>query len=132
MNCWGIRIYFTESRFSLNGGLFVSMELLLGHQKIIPKSGISLNAGTLNLDHYLKTPTGCTFSSKQLYSSLKHFNKTRHMFRLLTEPSSGGFLSLKLHIFRNIYSLVHFVNTVLPHSLLLMCTVTLCVYKVNQ
>jgi hypothetical protein len=48
MNCWGIRIYFTKSRFSLNGGLFVHMELLLGHEKIISKSGISLNAGTLN------------------------------------------------------------------------------------
>jgi hypothetical protein len=48
MNCWGIRIYFTKSRFSLNGGLFVYMELLSGHEKIITKSGISLNAGTLN------------------------------------------------------------------------------------
>jgi hypothetical protein len=48
MNCWGIRIYFTKSRFSLNGGLFVYMELLLGYEKTITKSGISLNAGTLN------------------------------------------------------------------------------------
>jgi hypothetical protein len=48
MNCWGIRIYFTKLRFSLNGGLFVYMELLSGHEKIITKSGISLNAGTLN------------------------------------------------------------------------------------
>jgi hypothetical protein len=48
MNCWGIRIYFTKSRFSLNGGLFVYMELLSGHEKIITKSGSSLNAGTLN------------------------------------------------------------------------------------
>jgi hypothetical protein len=39
MNCWGIRIYFTKSRFSLNGGLFVYMELLLGHEKIITKCG---------------------------------------------------------------------------------------------
>jgi hypothetical protein len=45
MNCWGIRMYFTKSRFSLNGGLFVYMEL---HEKIITKSRISLNAGTLN------------------------------------------------------------------------------------
>jgi hypothetical protein len=48
MNCWRIRIYFIKSRFSLNGGLFVYMELLSGHEKIITKSGISLNAGTLN------------------------------------------------------------------------------------
>jgi hypothetical protein len=48
MNCWGIRIYFTKSRFSLNGGLFVYMELLSGHEKIITKYGISLNVGTLN------------------------------------------------------------------------------------
>ena len=48
MNCLGIRIYFTKSRFSLNGGYIVYMELLSGHEKIITKSGISLNAGTLN------------------------------------------------------------------------------------
>jgi hypothetical protein len=48
MNCWGIRIYFTRLRCSLNGGLFVYMELLSGHEKIITKSGISLNAGTLS------------------------------------------------------------------------------------
>ena len=48
MNCWGIRIYFTKSRFSLNGGYIIYTELLLGHEKIITKSGISLNAGTLN------------------------------------------------------------------------------------
>jgi hypothetical protein len=48
MNCWGIRIYFTKSGFSLNGGYIVYMELLSGHEKIITKSGISLNAGTLN------------------------------------------------------------------------------------
>jgi hypothetical protein len=48
MNCWGISIYFTKSRFSLNGGLFVYVELLSGHEKIITKSGISLNAVTLN------------------------------------------------------------------------------------
>src|SRR5579875_2274481 len=48
MNCWGIRIYFTKSRFSLNGGHIVYMELLLGHEKIITKSGISPNAGTLD------------------------------------------------------------------------------------
>jgi hypothetical protein len=48
MNCWGIRIYFTKLRFSLNGGYIVYMELLSGHEKIITKSGISLNAGTLN------------------------------------------------------------------------------------
>jgi hypothetical protein len=46
MNCWGIRIYFTKLRFSLNGGFY--MELLSGHEKIITKSGISLNGGTLN------------------------------------------------------------------------------------
>jgi hypothetical protein len=33
--------------FSLNGGFIVYMELLSGHEKIT-KSGISLNAGTLN------------------------------------------------------------------------------------
>jgi hypothetical protein len=48
MNCWGIRIYFTKSRFSLNGGYIVYLELLSGHEKIIMKSRISLNAGTLN------------------------------------------------------------------------------------
>jgi hypothetical protein len=48
MNYWGIRIYFTKSSFSLNGGYIVYMGLLLGHEKIITKSGISLNAGTLN------------------------------------------------------------------------------------
>jgi hypothetical protein len=62
------------------------------------------------------------FYFKKLYSSLKHYNKTQHMFRLLTEPSSGVFLSLKLHLFKNVYSLVHFVNTVLPPSLLMMYT----------
>jgi hypothetical protein len=44
----GDRIYFTKSRFSLNGGFIVYMELLLRHAKIITKSRISLNAGTLN------------------------------------------------------------------------------------
>jgi hypothetical protein len=48
MNCWGIRRYFTKVRFSLNGGYIVYMELLSGHEKIITKSGISLNARTLN------------------------------------------------------------------------------------
>jgi hypothetical protein len=48
MNCWGIRIYFTKSRLSLNGGYIVYMELLSGHEKIITKSGISLNLGTLD------------------------------------------------------------------------------------
>jgi hypothetical protein len=48
MNCWGIRIYFTKSRFSLNGGYIVYMELLSEHENITTKSGISLNAGTLN------------------------------------------------------------------------------------
>jgi hypothetical protein len=48
MNCWGIRIYFTKLRFSLNGGYIVYMELLSEHEKIITKSGISLNVGTLN------------------------------------------------------------------------------------
>jgi hypothetical protein len=56
MNCWGIRIYFTKSRFSLNGGLFVYMEQLSGHEKIITKSGISLNAGTLNRDFTVYRP----------------------------------------------------------------------------
>jgi hypothetical protein len=48
MNCWGIRKYFTKSRFSLNGGYIVSIKLLSGHEKIITKSGISLHAGILN------------------------------------------------------------------------------------
>jgi hypothetical protein len=48
MNCWGIRKYFTKSRLSLNGGYIVYMELFSGHEKTITKSGISLNAGTLN------------------------------------------------------------------------------------
>jgi hypothetical protein len=48
MNCWRIRTYFTKLRFSLNGGYIVYMELLSGHEKIITKSGISLNAETLN------------------------------------------------------------------------------------
>ena len=48
MNCWGIRTYFTKWRFSLNGGYIVYMKLLSGHEKIITKPGISLNAGTLN------------------------------------------------------------------------------------
>jgi hypothetical protein len=48
MSFWGNRICFTKSEFSLNGGFIVYMELLLGHEKIITKSGISLNAGTLN------------------------------------------------------------------------------------
>jgi hypothetical protein len=60
MNCWGIRIYFTKSRISLNGGYIVYMELLLGHEKIDTKSGISLNAGTLN--------RGFTVYSKQYIS----------------------------------------------------------------
>jgi hypothetical protein len=33
MNCWGITIYFTKSRFSLSGGYIVYMELLSGHEK---------------------------------------------------------------------------------------------------
>jgi hypothetical protein len=42
MNCWGIRIYFTKSRFSLNGGsLFI-----WSYCQDMKKS--SLNAGTLN------------------------------------------------------------------------------------
>jgi hypothetical protein len=41
-------MYFTKSRFSLNGGYIGYMELLSGHEKLITKSGISLNVGTLN------------------------------------------------------------------------------------
>jgi hypothetical protein len=48
MNCWGITIYFAKSRFSLNGGYIVYMELVSGHEKIITKSGIAINVGTLN------------------------------------------------------------------------------------
>jgi hypothetical protein len=48
MNYWWIRIYFTKFRLLINGGLFVYMELLSGHEKSITKSGILLNAGTLN------------------------------------------------------------------------------------
>jgi hypothetical protein len=64
MNCWGIRIYFTKSRFSLNGGYIVYMELLSGHEKIITKSGISLNAGTLN--------RGCTVHIKEIIDKIYH------------------------------------------------------------
>jgi hypothetical protein len=35
------------------------------------------------------------FYLKKLYSSLKHYNKTGHIFRLLTEPSSGVFFVTK-------------------------------------
>jgi hypothetical protein len=62
MNCWGIRIYFTKSRFSLNEGYIAYMELLSGHEKIITKSGISLNAGTLNRGF-----TVCSSSRKLCY-----------------------------------------------------------------
>jgi hypothetical protein len=60
MNCWGIRIYFTRSRFSLNEGYIVYMELLSGHEKIITKSAISLNAGTLNRGFTVFRDTICT------------------------------------------------------------------------
>jgi hypothetical protein len=42
MNCWGIRIYFTKSRFSLNGRLL----FIWSYCRDMKKS--SLNAGTLN------------------------------------------------------------------------------------
>jgi hypothetical protein len=58
-----MRIYFSKSRFLLNGGYIVFMELLLGHEKIITKSGISLNAGTLNRGF-----TVCNISCKFLQS----------------------------------------------------------------
>jgi hypothetical protein len=54
MNCWRIRIYFTESRFSLNGGYIVYMELLSGHEKIITKSG------------NIKSGFSCNWNKKQL------------------------------------------------------------------
>jgi hypothetical protein len=68
MNCWGIRIYFTKSRFSLNKGYIVYMELLSGHEKIITKSRISLNAGTLNQGftvHLFMTWEGCGWKQAQ-------------------------------------------------------------------
>jgi hypothetical protein len=50
------------------------------------------------------------------------------MFQLFTEPSSGFFLSLKLHIVKNVHSLVHFLSTVFTtftvidvHSHLVSC-----------
>jgi hypothetical protein len=71
MNCWGIRIYFSKSRFSLNGGLFVYMELLSGHVKIITKSGISLNAGTLNRGFtvFFKCQRGVWLECRNKYTS---------------------------------------------------------------
>jgi hypothetical protein len=73
MNCWGIRIYFTKSRFSLNGGYIVYMELLSGHEKIITKSGISPNAGTLNRGF---TVLGLWTSSKNTQRVTHHFRHT--------------------------------------------------------
>jgi hypothetical protein len=73
MNCWGIRIYFTKSRFLLNGGYIVYMELLSGHKKIITKSGISLNVGTLNRGftvHYITLLQNSLVFVKELESSL--------------------------------------------------------------
>jgi hypothetical protein len=67
MNCWEIRIYFTKSRFSLNGGLFVYMELLSGHEKFITKSGISLNAGTLNRVFTVVVLGACIFKRTQIF-----------------------------------------------------------------
>jgi hypothetical protein len=78
MNFWGIRIYFTKSRFSLNGGLFVYMELLSGHDKIITKSGISLNARTLN--------RGFTVLVKRAMQSL---HKLRNMYRIPYKTIKG-------------------------------------------
>jgi hypothetical protein len=54
----------------------------------------------LGTDFILKTPcilsqslfkntNWMQFYFKKLYSSLKHYNKTRHMFRLLTEPDES-------------------------------------------
>jgi hypothetical protein len=72
MNCREIRIYFTKSRFSLNGGLYVYMELLSGHKKIITKSGISLNAGTLNrgftVIHSAKRKSNCILQTSQPFT----------------------------------------------------------------
>jgi hypothetical protein len=48
MNCWRIRIYFTKSRFSLNGSFQLIWSYCQDMKKIITKSGILLNAGTLN------------------------------------------------------------------------------------
>jgi hypothetical protein len=75
MDCWGIRIYFTKSRFSLNGGFIVYMELLSGHEKIITKSRISLSAGTLNLGFTVVLKT--VKSTKQiLYHAISRYSKT--------------------------------------------------------
>ena len=76
MKCWGIRIYLTKSRFSLNGGYIVYMEVLSGHEKIITKSGISLDAGTLNRgftvcvwEMHLKTVGSDPTSSTDVYAT---------------------------------------------------------------
>jgi hypothetical protein len=74
MNCWGIKIYFTKSRFSLNGGYIVYMELLSGHEKIITKSGISLNAGTLNQGFTVIAALYLTPCQSQLIGFLFTFN----------------------------------------------------------
>ena len=78
--------------------------------RIIKGTLVSVSTLTVSL---FKTPTGCTVILK-MYRSLKHFNKTRHMFRLRTEPSSGVFSSPKLHIIysKSVISLVQVVSTV--------------------
>jgi hypothetical protein len=85
MNCWGIRKYFTKSRFSLNEGYIVYMELLSGHEKIITKSRISLNAGTLNRGFTV-------FSCTLLCSSFRPYTYTcqlvsENSFQMLEVPT---------------------------------------------
>jgi hypothetical protein len=83
MNCWGIRIYFTKSRFSLNGGYIVYMELLSENEKIITKPGTSLNAGILNRGFIVfnnklanKIIHTQAFASSNGKKSLKHVTST--------------------------------------------------------
>jgi hypothetical protein len=66
MNCWGIIIYFTKSRFSLNGGYIVYMELLSGHEKIITKCGnIKFFVSVFTHEHIcgIDVDISCTFLS---------------------------------------------------------------------
>jgi hypothetical protein len=48
---------------------------------------------------------------KKMYSSLKHLKKPDICFGSSLSHLQG-FMSLKLHIFTNVYSLVHFVSTI--------------------
>jgi hypothetical protein len=80
MNCWGIRIYFTKSRFSLNWGYIVYTELLSGHEKIITKSGI-FKCGNIKSGLYCMYLVHQTAASREFGKEMKQWLATKFLLK---------------------------------------------------